>query len=278
MKKERLTDFSPNELPANRWSLFWDIVRHQSRALIATSLLETLFALPLFIDYFVFSFLVGSLRAQSASPSGIFALLFYGCLTAIPCFMVLFLGLTGAAEITKKLAFLEGTLGVSSFYMGFRKNWKAGLGIGFLYGASFALALLGSVYLLFFQGSHPLMTGFGIGLLLYQFLIVNSLSHYALSQEALYENTFGATLKNSFIFAHVKLPLNVAWTLLSPGIFIILLAINDVTSYVGVGLFALLNSYGLLVWTLYAHAVYDRYINAAHHPELVGKGLHKKED
>jgi len=275
--KERLEDFSPKELPETRWALFWDLLFHQSGTLISTSLLLALFALPLFSDYFVFSFLGSSLQASGGAKEGLFSLVFYGTAIALPCFMVLFLGLSGASEVTKRLSFLEGTLGVASFFEGLKKNWRSGLLTGLLYGLSFGLALLGCLYLLLFQGALPVLTGLGIGLLLFQFIIVNSLCHYLLSQEALYLNSFGATLKNAFIFAHIKLPLNFVWSLLSPGLVIALFLINSVTSYVGIGLYVLFSAYGLLVWTLYANAVYDRHINATYYPELMGKGLHKKE-
>lgn len=277
-EKIRATDFTEKELPKNRWALYWDIATKQWRTMLGTSLLLTLFALPLMSDYLVFGFLIAGADNAGATASEVFALFFYASLIAIPCLIILFVGLSGSFYISKRLAFLDGVIGNATFFEGLRRNWKSSLGIGTIFALSFFLALVGSLYLLLFYRNAPVWTGVGIGLLLLQFLIVGSMSHYTLSQEALYENSFGATLKNGFLFALIRLPINVLLMLYSPGIVIALMCVNSITSYVAMGLFALFSQYGILAWTIYAHGLYDRFINKDHYPELVGKGLRKKED
>jgi len=278
MKKAPQKDFSSAQLPHTRWELMRDVMLHQTGTLISASLLLALFALPLLCDYLVFSTFVGTAYSNGSSLSAVFALCFYGALIAIPCVSVLFVGYAGAYEVGQRLSFLDGVLISVSFFYGLKKNWRSALGIGFLVGASFALALAGSLYLLLFYQASPIVMGIGVGLLLFQFFLVGSLSRYFLAQEGLYQNSFGATLKNAFLFTLMKMPGSFGLFLLSPGIVIILFAINAVTAYVGMGLFLFFNAFGVLAWSIYAHKVFDSYINAEHYPGLVNKGLYPKED
>lgn len=278
MKKAPQNDFSSTQLPHTRWELFVDVALHQTGTLVSASLLLSLFALPLLCDYLVFSTFAGTAYQNGSSMSGIFALCFYGSLLAIPCIMILFVGYAGAYEVGQKLSFLDGVLTSASFFCGLKKNWRSACGMGFIVGLSFALALAGSLYLLFFYQASPIVMGIGIGLLLFQFLLIGSLSRYFLAQEGLYQNSFGATLKNAFLFALMKMPCSFGLFLLSPGVVIILFSINAITAYVGMGLFLFFNAFGVLIWSIYAHKVFDGYINAEHYPGLVNKGLYPKED
>jgi hypothetical protein len=207
----------------------------------------------------------------------IFALFFYAGLIAMPCIVILFIGLSGAYEVAKQLSFLEGAFATASFFYGIKKNAKADLLMGIITAFSFAVAFIGSLFLLLFYQASPIPMGIGIGLLLFQFLVVIGMAHFFLSQEAIYANSVYATLKNSFLFTLMKLPQVSLLSLLSPGLFIALMAINDITSYVAMVLFLLFSFVGVLAWSIYAHAVFDHFINETHYPDLVGRGLHKKE-
>ena len=46
---------------------------------------------------------------------------------------------------------------------------------------------------------------------------------------------------------------------------------------VGLFLFAILNSVVIVLYTLMSHYAFDKYINAEHYPDMVGKGLYKLE-
>jgi len=280
MKKDRTpqTDFTPDRLPHNRWELLKDLALHQTRTLFATSLLLVLFALPLLSDYLVFSTLISMAYAGGSAETSIFALFFYGVLISIPCIVILFIGLAGSYQVAKRLCFLEGAFAVSGFYYGVKTGWKKAALMGLLVALSFALALIGSVFLLFTAGQSPIWTGVGIGLLIVQFFIVATMGRYFLSQEFVYANGFFAMLKNSFIFTFVRLPINLGLFLLTPGIILVLLFINGVTAYVAMAVFALFDSFGVLIWNLYAFSIFDRYINKDHYPALFGKGLFKKKE
>lgn len=277
-EKVRSDDFSPSELPRTRSALFFDLCHHEWRTLFSASFLLALFALPLFSDYLAFSVFVSSAYNSGASMSQIFALFFYAGLIAIPCIIILFIGFAGAYEVGKQLSFLEGVFTSTSFFYGIKKNVKADLVMGVITALSFAAAFIGSLYLLLFYQASPIPMGIGIGLLLFQFFVVVGMARFYLAQEALYSNSVRATLKNSFLFTLMKLPQSALLALLCPGIVVALMAINDITSYVAMALFVLFSAWSVLLSSLYTHAVFDHFINETHYPQLVGKGLYKKED
>jgi len=280
MKREKIrsSDFTSDDLPTTRRALFFDVLFHQAGSVASTSALLALFALPLICVYLLFSSFIGISASRGDGNAAIFSLLFYAALLAIPCFGFLYLGFAGAFEIGKHLAYGEGVLNRAAFFYGLKRNWKKALAYGLFFGVSFAFALVGSFYLFLFASANPILLGFGIGLAILQCLVVLILGFYFFAEEALYENKLGASLKNALIFALIKGPGNLLFVILFPGIGAALFFINDVTAYIGIALFLAFSGAGVLLWSVFARSVFDRYINQDHYPELVNKGLSPRRD
>ena len=278
-KKEKIpsADFTSQDLPHTRWELFKDILLHQTGTLVQTSLLIALFALPLITDYLVFSLLIGAAELNKATPQELFALYFYGCLIGFICLIILVLGLLGGMEIAKKLAYEEGVITTAAFFLALKENWKEGLVMGVVFGAVYTLAEIGVVYLLFFASSQPIWVGIGIGALIFLAILVTLILNLFLLQTVIYKNKIRYTLKNSLLMSFLSFPLSFLVFLFFPGIFVALMAINNITAYIGMGLFLLGSEIGLVSWACYGNRVLDKYINTEHYPELVDKGLTKKE-
>ncbi|MCI2069093.1 MAG: hypothetical protein LKJ88_05910 [Bacilli bacterium] len=278
-KKEKIpaADFSSQDLPHTRWKLFKDVLFHQFGTLVQTSLLNALFALPLITDYLVFSFLIGAAELNKATSQELFALYFYGCLIGFICLVILVIGLTGGMEIAKKLSYEEGVITTASFFLSLKENWKEGLVMGILFGLIYTLGEIGSVYLLIFASSQPILAGIGIGALIFLVILITIVLHLYLLQTVIYQNKIRYALKNSFIMSFLSFLFSFLLFLFFPGIFIALMAINNITAYIGMGLFLLFSEIGLLAWAVYGNRVLDKYINTEHYPELVDKGLTKKE-
>lgn len=278
-RNQEKEDFTPALLPHTRWELFRDILSSQWRTLLGVSLLEVLFALPLFCVCLVFSFFARDYFTSTSDLSGTFAILFYGSLASIVGIAVLTIGMSGVFYVSKKLTFLEGTFSTSDFFVGLKKGWRRAAVLGFIDGVSFALGFTGTLFLLLNYPSMPVLSGIGIGVLLFQFLIALTTSRYFLSQDCLYANSFASTYRNSLIFALIKLPMNFVFFLWTPGLFFAFELINEVTGIIAFVLAVPFFSLVSVAFSLYSHKVFDRYINMSHYPDLVGKGLyHKKED
>lgn len=276
-KEPQKRDFLAGDLPKTRKAQFWDILRHQMRTVISSSMLVTLFALPLFALYIVFNVFIGAAYARGDGTDVIFSLFFYGGLLAIPCLVILNIGFSGAFNVAKRLVFGEGLLLNVAFYYGLKENWEKAILMSIINALSFVLALLGSVYLLLYYVAAPILVGVGVGLLAVQYIIIGIMTPYYMSQICFYQNKVMAVIKNSFLFALMKLPLNFAIFALAPGLIIALMFANDITSYVGMGLFVFFNFIGVLLWNLNNSRVFDRFINQDHYPDYVNKGLAKKE-
>jgi hypothetical protein len=280
MKKERIraSDFTSAELPKNRKALFFDVLLHQGGSVASMSALLILFALPLVCVYLLFSSFIGIAASRGDGDAAIFSLLFYASLIAIPCFGLLYVGFAGAFEIAKLLAYGEGVLNRAAFFYGLKCHWKRALGYGFFFGASFAFAVVGSFYLFLFAIANPILLGIGIGLVILQCLVVLILGFYFFAEEALYDNRLGASLKNALIFTLIKGPENLLFAILFPGVGVALFFINDLTAYLGIALLLAFSGAGVLLWSVYARSVFDKYINQEHYPELVNKGLSPRRD
>jgi hypothetical protein len=276
-KVPRQRDFLASDLPATRKAQFWDIIRHQMRTVLSSSMLVTLFALPLFALYIVFNVFIGAASGRGDGTDVIFSLFFYGGILAIPCLIILNIGFVGAFNVAKKLVFGEGFLLNVAFYYGLKENWKKAILMAMINALSFVLALLGSVYLLLYYVTAPILVGVGVGLLMVQYIVIGIMTPYYMSQICIYQNKVAAVIKNSFLFALMKLPVNFAIFALAPGLIIALMFVNDIASYVGMGLFVFLNFIGVLLWNLYNSHIFDRFINQEHYPDYVNKGLAKKE-
>jgi hypothetical protein len=277
-RNEEKKDFTPNLLPHTRWGLFRDILSLQWRTLIEVSLLEVLFALPLFCVYLVFSFFARDYFTSTNDLTGTFAILFYGGVASVIGILFLTIGMAGVFYVSKKLTFLEGTFSASDFFVGLKKEWKRAVGLGLINGLSFGFAFVGTLFLLLNYPSMPVLTGIGIGVLLFQFLIIVTASRYFLSQDFLYANSFMSTYRNSLIFAVIKLPINVAFFLWSPALFLTLLLVNETSGIIGFVLAVPFFSLVPVAFSLYSHKVFDRYINQSHYPDLVGKGLYQEKE
>lgn len=277
--KVRLTDFKVSELPSSRWGLLKDSYLHQWRIILSGSLLLALFVLPFVSLYFVLSNLIGGISpAANNYHQSIFSIFFYLGLAIIPCTMILYVGLSGSFSLAKRLSFLEGTLTTSDFFRGLKANWKRALIMGSIVGASLYGAGIGSLYLLLFVSSSPWIIGFGIGILVFISVVMLSAGHYFMLEECIYENSLSASLKNAFLFTFMRLPINALFVLLSPGIFVVLVFVNEITAYIGMALSIFLSLAFILPFVIYANSLFDKFINHEHYPELFRKGLYTKED
>ncbi len=277
-EKIRKDDFKLNELPHTRKELFFDTLKHQFGGLVKVSLLQLFFMLPLFVDFIVFNVLIAvSYNMDPTSFNAIFSLTFYGVLIAIPCIVIMFIGFSGLFNSLKRFSYSEGVLARNHFFYGIKENFKQAIVIGLIYSLSFFAITVGSTYLLFFQQEIPSLVGLGIALLVIQFLVISIMSIYALGQIVTYSNKLGAVIKNSLIFALMRFPINLLLFILFPGIFIALFLINNITSYISMGILAFFISIFLFIWMLVLQDTFDKFINKEYYPELVGKGLYKEE-
>ena len=263
-------------LPHNRKEVFFDLLRHRKMTLFALSCFTFMFFIPLAVDLLFFNYLE-SIAIASDKSEYLFSLVFYSMLIMIPCMMIGFLGFAGAFYTAKKLVWQEGTMFATDFFQGVKENWGRALINGFIFAVIMFGFVVGGSYLLIFYRTNPVLTGVGIGALILFLLVFGMVSVLNFTQDVYYSNPFKYTFKNSFCLLGLLNWRIVLLFVISTGGLVALCCFNMIFMAVGLFLFAILNSVVVVLYTLMSHYAFDRFINAEHYPDMVGKGLYKLE-
>ena len=275
MKKEviRESDYQQNERPETRRAQFFDIFRHRFVEVLKISILQAVFNLPLIAVMVLFwLFMLAATNLNSLMTVFLFTAL--GLFISI---ISVFIGMTGSFYCFKKIIYAEGEYASSSFFTGLISEWKKGALVGIIAGLSVAAAVIGSFFCIYYLSSYnTIVAGFGIAILSIQALVVLILSYYSIAQLVIYENTFKAILKNSFIFALMRFQYNLPLFIIHPGVFIVLIAVMQLTMYIGVVLLFLFVGFGHLIWMLNCLSGFDKFINKDNYPDYYRKGLRKE--
>lgn len=268
-------EFLEENRPSTRRGQFLDFFRHRFLDLLKISLLQTIFSLPFYASLILFY-----MFSEKASDfNSFFTVSLFTASSFVLTIPLIYLGLSGMFYCFRKLSFLEGEFVSSSFFIGFKEEWKTGLRIGLIVSISAAATLIGSSYLFANNAiADGWISALGISLLLIQLIVVIMMSYYSLSESMIYSNSFISNIKNSLYFSLMKFPINLLFFIVCPGIFIALVSIMSITMYVGIVLGIIFSSFAHLIWYLNALSAFDKYINKDNFPEYYRKGLRKEKE
>ena len=277
-RKEKLVtdEEAVKSLPTNRKEVFFDLFKHRKMNLFSLSCLTFVFFVPLAVDLFYFNFLE-AVAMSNDKFEYLFSLIFYSMLIMVPCMMLGFIGLAGSFHVVKKIVWQEGVSLASEFFTGVKENWKHALVNGFIFAIFLFGLVIGGSYLLIFSSNLPILSGVGIGALILLFMVFGMVFALFFTQDVYYSNRYIDTFKNSFRFLGLTNWKVLVLFLLTTGVLVASCAINLVSMAIGLFLFAVLNSVVVVLYTLIAHSAFDKYINVEYYPDMVGKGLYKKE-
>lgn len=263
-------------LPHNRKEVFFDLLAHRKMTLFALSCFTFMFFIPLAIDLFIFNYLE-AVAIASDKKEYLFSLVFYSMCIMLPCMVIGFLGFAGAFYTAKRLVWQEDTNLAIDFFHGIKENWKHAIINGLLFGLILFGLVIGGAYLLIYSPLSPIACGVGIGALILIFITFGIVITLNFTQDVYYENGVFTTFKNSFCFLGLlNWKVLVTFILTTGGVFTLCL-FNLITLGIGMFLFAILNSVVIILYTLMSHYAFDKFINAEHYPDMVGKGLYKLE-
>ncbi len=272
MREEKIKsiDYSTSERPKTRTKQFFDIMRHRFVELLKLSLLQAVFNMPLIVSIVLFHILSKTATSINALMT-IFIIQGLSFLISMP---FAFTGLTGFFYCLKKIIHAEGEYASSSYFIGLRDEWKKGVIVGMIVGASLALAVIGFFFFYFYVSSYnTTIAGLGIAIVIIQAVMVLMVAYYSIGQIVMYTNKMRFVLKNSFIMTLMRFPQNLLFIIIHPGILASLFAIMDITAFVGVVLLIALSGIGLLIWNLNVISAFDKYINKESYKEIYLKGL-----
>lgn len=214
------------------------------------------------------------------NPYGLFLINFFTYTISIPLIIIVFVNLGGVFYVIKKMAWDE-TLDFKFDYKdGIKKSSKESVLLGLILGLSIDVMMSNLYFLRLDLGFDPIITTIMTYLSIIQFIIILLTVMFGMGQAAIYQQSFKSLIKNSFVFAIVKIIKNLLMLTLSmfPLILILLSGNNLLTFifYLGCGLIGFI--FTVIAWTLYSHSIFDRFINQKYFKELVNKGIDTKNN
>lgn len=287
-------DFRKEDLPQNRWQLFWAMLRVRFSALCRLNLMYMLAWLPMMLVIMMtvlgwFSSMsiaveVGTPEAYAEFASTQQSLLFTGLLMLIPCIAITGPFTAGASYVTRNWARDEHAFVWSDFKDAVKANWKQGLAVSTITGVMpFLLYVCWTFY-----GQMSQQQAFFIVpqvLTLMLGLVWSLAVIYLYPLMVTYKLRFRDLLRNGLMLSVGRLPQSVGLRLLSilpAAIGIGALLIGAPAQWV---IFALFIYYLLIGYSLsrfgyasYSNAVFDKYINARMEGVEINRGLNQELD
>ena len=283
-------DYTPENLPTNRWQLFWEMLRVRLSALVRLNLMYVVPWLPTMIVLMIgaLSFLTslnnmvdsGEMIAVGELLGGVVA---PTLLLLVPCITITGPFTSGVCYVTRNWARDEHAFIWSDFKDAVKENWKQSIVISFI--TSLVPLML---YVCWnFYGSMAndnafmvvpqvltMMIGlmWCLGVTYFHPLIVS------------YKLRLRDVMRNGLLLSVARLPMSIGLRLLHalPMIIGVVLMLFVSPMYCMLGLFAyyLLIGFSLsrFVTASYTNAVFDKYINAKIEGAVVNRGLYVPDD
>lgn len=289
---ERSENYARSTLPSNRWQLGWDIFKTNFTKLVLINLLLALFCIPLGIIWFIHSADTTMLSQQV--PFGSFmSYPFVGSMNGMQEYVevqanmhslmflpiaaiILAVGLSGVLYILRNMVWTEGVFVGSDFWRGIKKNFVVVCLTLFAYSIFLFLGIVSyglSGYLAATGNANAVLMTITRIITIIALALLTMMCFHMLTMSVTYELGFFKLVRNAFILTISLLPSNIfflAFTLVS-GLLIMILPSIGIIVLLIIGL-----SGGLLVWTVYSHWIYDKFINEKVPGAKRNRGIYSK--
>ena len=280
MGKDNLPDFTPDKLPGTRWQLFKDVFFGRFGALVKINLLTLLFCLPAIAWLIVMMMIkqadgallpysgnigvgypiTGDVTALGEARAFSYDLQTY--LVLIPLIVIAGIGLSGAFYVMRRLVWGEGTSVGGHFFRGIKQNFLPFLWSSLFLGVSLFIVMANIGIYEHMASVHPVVKVLGIVISIVQFFFILCMMMFLTTQAVTYKLKTWGLIKNSFLFSIALLPQNLIILLLSAIPVLLMIFLPAIVRVFVIMIFILFGfSYIMLVWTVYAHWAYDRFIN-----------------
>lgn len=283
-------DYSEMDMPKNRMSLFFLVLKDHIFDLVKVNLLQLLFWLPFLLWTYLNIFALQNIDAEAilAQENGAMQLLssmsgylVMWLLGLIPCTLITGPSSAGSAYIMRNWARDQHAFLFSDYKDAFRSNWKQALGVSCISGLVPVLAYTAVTYYGQMSSQNRLMI-VPLVLVLSMTLLWILMLPLLYPMMVGYELRFGQLLKNAFLMASACLP----QILFSRLVTLVPVAILAFGVYVGNGIVVLVMSlyymlfgfaFSRLVYASVANGVFDKYLNPRIEGAQVGMGLRPQD-
>lgn len=283
-------DYSEMDMPQNRVSLFFLVLKDHIFDLVKVNLLQVLFWLPFLIWTFLNLSAVQSIDAQAilAQENGsrelISSILGYvtmWLLGAIPCLAMTGPSSAGAAYIMRNWARDQHAFLFSDYKDAFKENWKQALGISCL--TAFVPVLTYTAVSFYGQiaASNALMF-MPLVLVISMALVWTLMLPLLYPMIVGYELRFSNVLKNAFLMSSARLPqllMARLITFIPIGVLLVGLYLGNAVVLLVISLYYIVFGFAFsrLVYASVANSVFDRYLNPRIEGAPVGMGLRPQD-
>lgn len=265
MKKIRTAarDFTPDMLPRSRRQQFSDCIRVHTDTLLCVGFFMLLFLLPLSVFRLVAD--VSFAQMTDAEAGVVSAFRQVTALVEIPLWLIFAVGAAGLSRILRQLILGEPVFFGRDLALGIRQNAGTYLLTFGLFGAFRFLNVMAEEVL-------PSVIGF-IPSLIFWILLV-PIGFYVLSQTIFYTNPFGKSITNGFSL-YLRTAPYVWLFLLTAALPMVarLVPFLWLRIFLDIVFGLIWSPLVLFAWLLYSVSVFDRFVNPAAFPQMVGKGL-----
>ena len=306
-------DFRKEDLPKNRWQLFWEMLRVRFSALCRLNLMTVVAWLPLIIliGYCVtnlFNMLMVTSQYEAFLQTGdlgdlteeTIAVLetldmnqfmvesFYGllstfCLWAIPCIAITGPVQAGLAYVTRNWSRDEHAFIWSDFKDAVKENWKQALGVSAITSVLPIILYVG--YQFYGQQAQTNVVFMVPQMLLVMICVVWALSLvFMYPMLVTYKVSFGQLIKNSMVMAVGRLPqtVGIRLALLVPILIagVVFLFTGSLIALLVLAAYYIIIGFSLarFVCASYTNGVFDKFINSHMEGVEINRGLASEED
>ncbi len=278
-------DYNKEDLPTNRWQLFWEMLRVRLSGLCRLNLMYLVAWLPtmLVLLFGITGILTGLLGEDGELVANADVLLMgmvqTTLLLLVPCITITGIATPGVAYVTRNWSRDEHAFIWSDFKDAVKLNWKQGVLTALITGILPLAVWVGWD----FYGEMAATTS--VWMIVPQVLVLMIGILWSLAVTYMhplivtYQLKFKDVLRNAFLLAIARLPMSVGIRLLHclPLVIAVLLALVVNPLYCVMGLFFY---YALIGFALsrfitasYTNAVFDKYINSQIEGAVVNRGL-----
>jgi uncharacterized membrane protein YesL len=306
-------DFRKEDLPRNRWQLFWEMLRVRFASLCRLNLMTIAAWLPMIIligycvttlfnvlmirgqyDAYVATGDIGELTEEQISVLATmdldqwmvdmaFGMLSTFCLWAIPCILITGPVQAGLAYVTRNWSRDEHAFIWADFKDAVKENWKQALGVSAITSVLPIIMYVG--YQFYGQQAASNILFMVPQMLIVMVGIVWSLAlTFLYPMIVSYRVSFGQLIKNSLVMAIGRLPQTVGIRLLMliPTIIciVVFLFTGSLVALLVLALYYFIIGFAMarFVYASYTNGVFDRYINSHMEGVEINRGLAKEED
>lgn len=284
-------DFTQDDLPSNRFQLFWEVLRVRFWSLFRVNLMQVVFWIPMIVWTYMNIVAIQTIDVETISQAadgalqlqaqlmGIFQMYLIGL---IPCIAITGPSSAAAAYITRNWARDQHSFVWSDFKDAFKENWKQGLAVSTITGLVPFIAYLGVTFYGEMAKQIPV-------LVVAQVLVVLICLTWTLMVPLLYPLMVGYQLRmrdllrNGVLLTVGRLPQMLGVRLLTAiPLFLLLLGVYTFNIYLllGMALYYILfgHAFARLVYASVANSFFDKFINPRIEGAEVNRGLRRDDD